>query len=244
VPKVLVVQESAIVRGVFEKIFEQHTLFEYELADSYEKAKTLLKSQTFEYAIIERLLADAPKGEIIALCNKYDLAPIVFTDSIDEAFFESFEGANIVDYVIKQKYNNVTSVVKKLMQIEANKESKVLIVNSEGLFSKYLVQNLMLHNFRVFEAKSANESYQILEKNPDISLLILDKSTSKESFEIVANIRRFKSSDELRILAIADESNSYSISNLLHNGMDDYLIRPFSRTEFYVRIYQNIKNLR
>jgi putative two-component system response regulator len=238
---VLVVEESAIVRGVFQKLFDESELFTYDLVGSYAEAKEILEKQQYDYGVVERILSDAPKGEIIALFNKHNIAPLVFTKEIDEEFFESFEGAQIIDYMIKQKYNNVTQVLEKLKQVEKNKETKVLVHSKSTLFSRYLTQNLNLHGFEVLLVKNADEIYEVLQNNVQIALLIIDEGEFyTDSLKIVENIRRFKSSKEIKILALSNETNTYEISTLLNNGVDDYLIKPFSRTEFYVRVYQNI----
>ena len=239
--KVLVVEESAIVRGVFEKLFGECDIFSCDIVTSYEEAKLFLEKNKYDYAIVEHILSDAPKGEIIALLNRHDIAPLVFTKEIDEEFFESFEGAQIIDYVIKQKYNNVTNVLEKLKQIEKNRTIGVVVLSISRLFSIYLTQNLHLHGFDVFLAKDEAELYTIIQHNEKVTLFILDESqTHTDSLKIVENIRKVKSGKEIKILALSEETNSYAISTLLNNGVDDYLIKPFSRTEFYVRVYQNI----
>jgi putative two-component system response regulator len=239
--KILIVEESAIVRGVFAQLLDESAIFSYDLAASYEEAKQLLSKNRYDYSVVEHILSDAPKGQIIALLNKHEIAPLVFTKEIDEEFFESFEGANIIDYMIKQKYNNVTLVIEKLKQIEKNRDIELLVCSRSPLFSRYLTQNLHLHGFHVFVSKSADELYEILQKREKISLLILDESDSSvDSLTVVENIRKVKSSKEIKILALSSQTNTYAISSLLNNGVDDYLIKPFSRTEFYVRVYQNI----
>lgn len=239
--RLLIVEESAIVRGVFTKLLSDSKVFSYDIAASYKEAENFLSENKYDYGVVEHVLVDAPKGEIIALLNRHDIAPLVFTKEIDEEFFESFEGANIIDYMIKQKYNNVTQVIEKLKQIEQNKEIQILVYSSNSLFSRYLTQNLTLHGFDIFLATSENELYDAVQKNEKISLLILDEcDVCTSSLRVVENIRKVKSTKELKILALSNETNTYAISTLLNNGVDDYLIKPFSRTEFYVRVYQNI----
>jgi len=241
-PKLLIVEESSIVRAVFTKLLEQEDDFSYDLAESYVEAESLLAKNGYDYGVVERILSDAQKGEIIALLNKHNLAPLVFTKEVDEEFFESFEGAFIIDYMIKQKYNNVTLVLEKLKQIEANRDITILVSTRKPLFSHYLTQNLSLHGFNVLHANTLDELYEKVEAHPEISLMLLDdKNPYINSLEVVQNLRRFKSSEVLKILSISDETNTYVISTLLNNGVDDYLIEPFSRTELYVRVYQNIK---
>ena len=75
--KLLVVEGSVIIRGVFKELLEKHTDFQYDLVSTYAEATELLERETYGYAVVERNLGDAPKGEIIALCNKHDIAPLV-----------------------------------------------------------------------------------------------------------------------------------------------------------------------
>ena len=243
-PKLLVVESSAIVRGVFKKLLDEDRDFNYEIVETFAEAEKLLAKDTFEYAVVERKLSDAPNGEIIALLNKHDIAPLVFTEEIDEVFFESFESAMIVDYIIKQKYNNISNVLHKLKQLEKNKEISILVMTASYAYKKYLEQNLKLNGFKILTASSSEESLQKIEENPEISLMILDDEVAQESsLELIKNIRVYKNFDVFKILILASKSNSYATSQLLNAGANDYIVKPFSRNEFYIRVYQNIKTV-
>lgn len=238
---VLIIEESSIVRAVFAKLLDESAHFSYDLAASYSEAAALLESKKYDYAVAERLLSDAGKGEIIALLNKHDIAPLLFTKEIDEEFFESFEGASIIDYMIKQKYNNVTVVIKRLIQLEQNKTRSLALYSSNTLFANYLIQNLNLHKFEVFLVQTPEALFETIQKHSGLELLIMDEEDSFEaSLELLQSIRKIRSSEELKILSLQAKSASFELSTLLNSGVDDYLITPFSRTEFYLRVYQNI----
>ena len=90
---------------------------------------------------------------------------------------------------------------------------------------------------------------QKLEVHSGINLLIVDNELEQingmeeiDGLELVRRVRKMKR-DNLKIIALASESNSYLTSHYLNEGADDYLISQFSRDEFYVRIYQNLKNM-
>ena len=242
--KLLIVEDSIIVQAVFKKLLDEINNFDYDLVSSYDEAKKLLSSRRYEYAVVEHILKDAPNGEIIALFNKHHLAPLVFTKTIDEDFFDDFEGAQIVDYIKKVKYNNEVNVIKKLLQLQKNKQTTVLVVSDSRIYSSYLKQNLNLHSFKVFNASNNEESYEKLELHPEASLLIVDSSEPYVNrLEVVQNARKKYNSDELKIIVLVNETNSYETSQLLSAGADDYIVKDFSRAEFYVRVYQNINNL-
>jgi len=239
--KLLVVEGSNIVKGVFKDLLDKDGSFDYELAGTYEEAKVLLQKTRYEFAVVERVLSDAPNGEVIALLNKHNVAPLLFTKEIDEDFFESFEGAQIVEYIIKHKYNNITNVMNKLKQLQKNKQMTVLVASDSHIYSSYLKQNLNLHSFKVLNVANNQELLEKLELHPEISLMILDNySTYLNPMQAIEDVRRYKKSAELKILQIVEETNSFETSSLLSAGADDFIVKPFSRHEFYTRIYQNI----
>jgi len=242
--KLLVVQESVIVRAELKKLLDECGVFNYDLVSSYEEAKILLGTRRYKYALVDRILKDAPHGEIIALFNKHHLAPLVFTNEIDEDFFDDFEGANIVDYIKKIKYNDEKFAVNKLLQLRDNRKTTVLVVSDSAMYSHFLKQNLTLHNFKVINATNNENCYEKLELHPEISLVLLDSSEPYVySLEIVEYIRKHHKKQEIKIIVLAQKSASYETSQLLTSGADDYLIKEFSRDEFYVRVYQNINKV-
>lgn len=242
--KLLIVEDSIIVQAVFKELLDGISNFDYDLVSTYAEAKKLLSKRRYEYGVVEHILKDAPNGEIIALFNKHHLAPLVFTKTIDEDFFDDFEGAQIVDYIQKVKYNNEAIVIKKLLQLQSNKQKTVLLVSDSRIYSAYLKQNLNLHSFKVFNASNSEESYEKLDLHPETSLLIIDSNAPYvNTMNIVKDARKKHSSDELKIIVLVEETNSYETSRLLSAGADDYIVKDFSRAEFYVRVYQNINNL-
>ncbi len=242
--KLLIVEDSIIVQALFQELFELEDTFEYDIAKSFEEAKLLLKRTRYEYGVVERVLKDAPHGEIIALLNRHNIAPLVFTNHIDEDFFDEFEGAKIVSYIKKIRFNTEVNVIKQLKQLQANKQTKILVASDSKIYSTYLRQNLKLHNFKVIAAHNDAEIYERLVLHPDTRLLVLDSNEPYvNTLEVIEQIRKSAENDKLKILTLVDESNSFATSTLLHNGSDDYLIKDFSRDEFYVRVYQNINKV-
>ncbi len=242
--KLLIVEDSIIVQAILKDLLDEIALFDYDFASNYEEAKVLLSKQRYEYSVVERVLKDASHGEIIALLNKHHLAPIVFTNHINEDFFDDFEGAQIVEYIQKVKHNNEITVVKRLQQLQQNKQITVVVVSDSIIYSHYLKQNLNLHGFKVFNVKNNEEAYEKIDLHPETSLLIVDSNEPYvDPMKVVTYIRESKSSDTLKIIVLSEEPNSFFTSSLLHAGADDYLIKDFSRDEFYTRVYQNINKL-
>ena len=247
-PKLLIVEESTILCGIFKRLLDQDAGFAFDIVQSYAKAKEYLAKYRYEFVVVSRSLPDANHGEIIALLNKHNVAPIVYTTSIDEDFIESFESANIVEYILRHRYDNVKYVIARLNQLKENKQKTILVAHKSEIYRRYLKQNLALHNFKVILVDSAYEALQKLEVHQDIRLLIVNKELAQvngldevDGLGLVRRVREMKR-ENLKIIALAEESNSYETSFFLNEGADDYLINQYSRDEFYVRIYQNLKS--
>ena len=245
--KLLIVEESMILCGIFKRLIDEDASFRYDIVRTYEEAKECLSRYRYEFAVVSRTLPDAKNGEIIALVNKHNIAPIVYTDLIDENFMESFESANVVEYILRHRYDNVKYVIAKLKELQANKKRTVLIVHQSEIYRRYLKQNLLLHNFKVIMVESAYEALQQVEVHSDICLMIISNELGQvqgleeiNGLELVRRVRKMKN-DELKIIALADDPDLYLTSFFLNEGANDYLLSQHSRAEFYIRIYQNLK---
>ena len=242
--KLLIIEDSKMLCKIFDELLNKYTDFNFDIVNTYAKAEKLLSQTRYEFAVADMNLPDANNGEIISLLNRHNVAPIVFTGIFDEEFREGFESAQIVDYVLKERYENILYVVEKLKQLEANKKKTVLVVDDSALYTSYLKQNFMLHHFKVLSASNGKEALQKLELNPEIELVITDYHMPvMDGLEFVRKIRKKRGKKDLSILVLTSDTNSYTTSRFLKDGANDYITKPFSRDEFYARIYQNIETV-
>ena len=242
--RLLIVEDSSMLCNIFDELLQKYTSFDYKIAKTYEEAKNLLQKNRYEFAVADMNLPDAKHGEIISLLNKHNVAPIVFTGILDEDFREGFESAQIVDYVLKERYENILYVVEKLKQLEANKQKTVLIIDDSFLYTSFLKQNFLLHHFKVLTASNGKEGLERLEHHPEVELVITDYHMPEmDGLEFVRRIRKSRSRKDLSIIVLTTDTNSYTTSRFLKDGADDYITKPFSRDEFYARVYQNIETI-
>jgi len=242
--RVLIVEDSVILHKHLEELILEYTDFTYEIASTYKEAQLFLKTKKFEFAIVDLNLPDAKNGEIVSLVNKYDIAPIILTGDFSESMRESFESANIIDYVLKDSNHVFLYVIEKLRQLELNKNRKVLVVDDSSTYRAYLKSNLNIHNFHVLTAANGFEALEKLEQENDISIMISDYHMPKmDGLELVYNARSRYSSKDLSIIILTADRDPFTISRFLKAGANDYIAKPFSRDEFYSRLYQNIDTL-
>jgi len=239
--KLLIAEDSEMLCGIFENLLQKYTDFDFDIANTYKQVEKYLRTSRYEFAVADMNLPDAHNGEVVALFNRHNVAPIVYTGIIDENFRDSFESANIVDYILKEGFENVISVVEKLRQLEKNKSKTVLIVDDSHTYLNYLKQNLKLHHFKILTASNGKEALEYLEKHPEVELMITDYHMPiMDGLELVRKVRKKVTKKDLSIIVLTKETNLYTTSRFLKEGANDYITKPFSRDEFYARIYQNI----
>ena len=242
--KLLIIEDSQMLCEIFDDLLKKYTDFDFEIVTTYAEAKKRLMAQRYEFAVADLNLPDAQSGEIIALLNRHNVAPIIFTGIFDEDFRDSFELANIVDFVLKERYENIVYVVEKLKQLASNKKRSVLVVDDSTMFSSYMKQNLQLHSFKVYTAPNGKEALEKLAMHPEIELVVTDYHMPvMDGLELVRAIRKKRTKRDLSVIVLTSDTNSYTTSRFLKDGANDYITKPFSRDEFYARIYQNIETV-
>ena len=76
--KLLIIEDSKTLCMVFDELLNKYTSFDFDIAMTYEEARMFLSQTRYEFAVADMNLPDAHNGEIIALLNKHNVAPIVF----------------------------------------------------------------------------------------------------------------------------------------------------------------------
>lgn len=242
--RVLIVEDSQLLCDSLQDIMQKYTNFMFDIAQNYEESQKLLKTKRYEFAVVDLHLPDSKDGEIVALVNKHNIAPIIFTADFDNEMRETFESANVVEYVLKDDISNVKYVVERLRQLELNKKRKVLIVDDSSTYREYLKINLQVHNFQVLSASNGEEALEILTNETGIELMISDYHMPKiDGLELVYETRKFLSKKELSIIILTADRDPFTISRFLKAGAEDYIQKPFSRDEFYSRLYNNLDML-
>ena len=236
--KILLIEESALLSSIIIKLLKEHKEFTYTIVTSYHESEGLLKEEKFDYAITDLIFSDAQDGQVIALLNRHKVAPIIFTQAIDTEFIETFEESNIIDYILKERYENVKLVVKRLVQLEQNREKKVLLVGHSITYRYYIANLLKMHNITPLEASSPSEALSVVEKNPSLDLIILDECNSDDqTLSFIRTLRRRYQEDGYPLVSLTKSDDTLLRSLQFKEGVNDFLIKPFSRDEFYLRIY-------
>jgi diguanylate cyclase (GGDEF)-like protein len=216
------------------------------MADSLRAAKEALKSTTpaIQVAVCDLNLPDAPYGEVIDLMNEYGVAAIALTGAYGEELRAALNKKGVVDYIPKDSINASEYAVSLAGRVQKNYHTSVLIVDdslSARALYKHMSESLRL---KVFTANDGLEALEVLNRHPEISLMMTDYAMPEmDGYALTTKARSEYSKDKLAIIGISAVSDEEVSSNFLKCGANDYLSKPFTYQEFLCRIHQNLDML-
>tara|TARA_R110001592_G_scaffold33316_2_gene115607 strand:+ start:24459 stop:25709 length:1251 start_codon:yes stop_codon:yes gene_type:complete len=245
--KYLLVEDSPTVIKIIKHISKPIYGFDYDTASSFEEAKTLIAENGADHyfvAVVDLNLPDAPDGEVVDYTIKQKIPTIVLTGTYDDDKREQMLSKKIVDYVVKESRFSYEYVMKLIQRLSKNHEIKILVTDDSKMSRNYIGSLLKTHRYNVITADDGDTALALLEKHPDIKLLITDYNMPRmNGFELVKNIRREISKNDLVIIGLSGEGSGKLTAKFIKNGANDFLNKPFSHEEFHCRIMHNIESL-
>ena len=81
----------------------------------------------------------------------------------------------------------------------------------------------------VLEAEHGVEAWQIMDKTPDINVLITDWNMPEmNGLELVRKVRAEKKYDGLPIIMVTTEGGKTEVITALKAGVNNYIVKPFT----------------
>lgn len=111
---------------------------------------------------------------------------------------------------------------------------QILVVDDDADIREVIRIQLENKGYLVLEAANGNDAVNRVRENPDIDLIILDiMMPGMSGIEACAQIRTFHSAPVLFLTAKSKETDK---NDAYENGGDDYLVKPFSQAELFMKI--------
>ncbi len=242
--QILLVDDDKFVLKVLSKLIKEKIGIETVLVMNFEELEKALKENTYLLSICDYHLPDAEHGEAIDFLIKNKVPTIVLTASYDEKLREEILEKGVIDYLVKGIPNITDHIIYAVSRALRNKKTKILIVDdsqADRLLMKKILKNML---FQVFETSRGSEALEILNKYPDIRLMILDYYLPDEdTVELIYSIREKFKKNEVGIIVVSGVIKTNMIPVLLKAGANDFLSKPFSKEEFMVRVNNTIEML-
>ena len=111
---------------------------------------------------------------------------------------------------------------------------QILVVDDDADIREVIRIQLENKGYLVLEAANGSDAVNTVRENPDIDLIILDiMMPGMTGIEACAQIRTFHSAPVLFLTAKSKETDK---NDAYENGGDDYLVKPFSQAELFMKI--------
>ena len=115
----------------------------------------------------------------------------------------------------------------------------ILVCDDDKEIVKAIEIYLSKEGYNILKAYDGMEALEILKKNDDIQLIILDIMMPKlDGIETANIIRKDKS---IPIIILSAKSEDYDKISGLNNGADDYVTKPFNPLELIARVNSQIR---
>jgi DNA-binding response OmpR family regulator len=119
---------------------------------------------------------------------------------------------------------------------------KILVLEDEPNIRSFVVINLRRNGYEPIEAENGKTALALLERNPDISLALLDVMLPDiDGFEVCRRIRA--SGSNIGIIMLTAKSQEIDKVTGLMTGADDYVTKPFSPAELTARVDALVRRL-
>lgn len=235
--KLLVVEDSALFAKMLSKQLAENNLFEVHMAYSHKEAEVLLSRHDFFAAITDLVLPDAGEGQIVGTVVKKNIPVIALTGSMSDELQKQISSMPIVDYVIKEGKSDLCYAVRLAELLLDTKGVDILVVDDSRVALASVISLLEPLLFNIHTASSGKEALEILKANPKISLMVTDHEMPEMTgLELSREVRRYHDELTLPIIAVTGMREPKLEARFLKSGVNDFLIKPFSREEFVSRV--------
>ncbi len=246
--KVLIVEDSKVFARILIRKIEDELFFDTCWASNFEEARYLLEenpdNNTYFVALLDLHLPDASDGRIVDYVISKGIPSIVFTGDVESEVRDRIWAKKVVDYVSKESPDSLDYLCSLVRRISRNKYVSILVADDSPSVRNHLVRLLSTHEFIVHEADTGAYALSVLERHPEIKVVITDYfMPGMDGVELTRRIRRGRRKDELAVIGISAYGNTILSARFIKNGANDFLNKPFSSEEFYCRVTQNLEML-
>ena len=241
-PPVLIIEGSRVVAKLLKRQIVADLDMPVNLAHSRDEA--LDRIQTLDpapiAAVLDLELPDDPAEEVLEALQAAKLPIIALTGSCDAESRVRILDRCFVDYYLKE-VQGISGVIEMLRRLEKNPTTRILVVDDSRTFRMLVRQLLEVHCFDILEAGDGQEGLEVLEANPDVSLVLTDFEMPRvDGLALVSKLRSMHNRGVVATIGISAQGNSAMSAMFLKHGADDFLTKPFEKEEFYCRVYRSI----
>jgi len=235
---ILIIEDSRTINNIIHNELKKLD-FTVSQAFKLSEAKLFLASNKYQLIILDLHLPDGEGSELIAnIQSLSDTKVVVLTSSQDNELREELFQYGILDYIIKDAnlLYSISEIVKIIHSLKSPSFENILIIDDSSFICKQIKTILQPRNYKVDYALRAKEGVQKLQ-NKEYNLLILDMELPDlHGLDVLKIIRQNIHFKLLPILVLSGTTTPEIIREVLKNGANDILKKPFVFEEFILKV--------
>ncbi|WP_086479356.1 diguanylate cyclase domain-containing protein [Oceanospirillum sanctuarii] len=242
--KLLLIEDSKLFAKAISRELAVNNYFEVHHAATMAEMIELLEQNQYFVAIADLVLPDASSGEVIYKLIGLDIPVVSLTGSFADSLQASITSLPIVDYVIKESRNDITYAVRLAELMLFTQGMKVLVANGCDKESSIVANHLLPYRFNLIFVSSLEQAKAELEIHKDIALVVCDQQLANDGsgLDLVSAIRNEHDELALPVLFTLVEQGPAFDAKLLKSGVNDFVVKPFSREELASRLVTQVSN--
>ena len=235
---ILIIEDSKMINNIIKK--ELSTLgFTIKQAFTLATAKEQLSKQKFQLIILDLHLPDGEGSELIANIQSLTKTKVVvLTSSQDASLREELFEYGILDYIVKDSHliYSIAEIVKIIHTITTKTQDRILVIDDSRFICKQIKTILEPRNYIITLSLKGKTALEQLQRN-EYELIILDMELPDiHGLELLEIIRKDSKFLHLPILVLSGTSTPDIIRDVLKNGANDFLKKPFIFEEFILKV--------
>jgi len=241
--KILIADTSKMVKKLLEK--QILNALEVEILDATSKAEAINiinNEKLIHIAIVDYNLEDAKNGELAKYCIEKEIPTIILSSSITQSLKEFLINNDILDFLLKDKLDNIKNIVNQIDRTLKNYDTNVLVVDDSLMQLKNAQKLLSSIKLNVTTATNGQEALELINKgDKKYSLILTDYNMPvMDGKELIFNLRQEYKKNELAIIVFT-ANNEKSASEFLKIGANDFIQKPYTKIELKTRVNSTLE---
>jgi diguanylate cyclase (GGDEF)-like protein len=196
--------------------------------------------ESFDLAILDLCLADAPNGETLEFILETGIPAIVFSGYTSDARREVILASGAAELVYKNSPRSLDNLVEAIARVLSARLPNVLVIDPGK--SSELVKAIGKGTFAVTHCQNDDDALTLLDSAQGGIELVVVRSdlASKDNYALLETLQLRFGEEAVRVVGFTSAPPSDSVSCFLKAGGDDFLQLPMSAADIEGRLVHTL----
>ena len=255
---ILLIEDDKTSIQKIEEVLNSENLKITSVGNSNEALQILRNEHHFDGIILDLILPDISGFDLLKLLGrnkKAKMPPVIIYTAKDLTLKEVKELNKFAKAVVIKGLNSEKILLEKMSLFLNNfekkqlakklifKDKKVLVVDDDMRNVFALSKILKDKNMKVLKTVNGEKALEILEKEEDISLVLMDIMMPKmDGYETIKRIRKQEKFKDLHIIALTAKAMKKDKEKCLAVGANEYISKPVNTETLFLTIEKLFKD--